>query len=112
MFGSIFLRFGLGIFDRPACITVFLGQLCGFVFPALGNLARFDVSLFAIPVALLGRGNQSGIDNLPAHRQIARLGEMFVEPGEQVLHRPGLGQVFAEQPDGFGIRHFVIKSKP
>ena len=76
----------------------------GFVGPDLvGRLARLDRVLLRRGVALLGRGHQRGIDDLPAHGEIAALLELAVEVGEQHVERTRLGQLLAEQPDRVGI---------
>lgn len=72
--------------------------------------ARLDVGLLGVGIALLRRCHDGGIDNLAAHRQIARLGEVFVEALEQVLDRLGLREVLAEQPDRLGVRHAIAEN--
>jgi hypothetical protein len=97
--------FGLGELQRPARIGVFLRCSGGFVGPDLGGgLAFLDRILLGRGVALLGRGHQRGIDDLPAHGEIAALLELPVEVGEHHVERTRLGQLLAEQPDRVGIR--------
>jgi hypothetical protein len=57
-------RLGLGVFDRPARVAVLLAKLGGLARPFRRNAALPDVALFAVGVALLGRGN-----DLPAFGQ-------------------------------------------
>jgi len=40
------------------------------------------------------------------------LGEVLVEAGEQAVHRAGLGEMLAEQPDRLGVRHPVAEPQP
>ncbi len=108
---SIHLLLRLGELHRPAGVAILLGQLGGLVLPRLGNLARLDVGLLAIAVALLGRRHETGVDDLPAHRQIAGLGEVLVEAGEQFLHGAGLTKVLAEQPDRLGVGRRILQAQ-
>jgi len=62
-------RLGLGVFDRPARVAVLLAKLGGLARPFRRNAALPDVALFAVGVALLGRGNDRRIDDLPAFGQ-------------------------------------------
>src|SRR5215469_17013641 len=65
----LFARLGLGVFDRPACVAVLLAQLGRLVGPLRRNAAFLDVTLLAVGVALLWRGDDRGVDDLTAHRQ-------------------------------------------
>ncbi len=103
---------GLGELHRPARVAVLLAQLGGLLLPLIRNLARLDVGLLGIAIALLRRRHDRGVDDLPAHRQIASLGEVLVEAGEQVLHRAGLREKLAEQPDRLGIRNPSPSPRP
>src|SRR5271170_1515969 len=67
--GAVRARLGLGVFDRPARIAVLLAQLGRLVRPRRWDAALLDVALLAVGIALLGRGDDRGIDDLAAHRQ-------------------------------------------
>jgi len=98
---------GLGIFDRPARITVFLPDLGGL--PFLGNTALLGGNLLLLSVALLRCGNDGGVDDLPTHSQIASILECGIEAREQTVDCLGLHQPFAEQPDRGGIGHSAFQ---
>ena len=68
-----------------------LGRLC---FPFLRNAPLLDRLLtLLLGVALLGRGDERGVDDLPAHGDVAGLAQRRVEPVEQRLDRLGPGQL-------------------
>jgi hypothetical protein len=75
----------------------------------LRDLALLDRRLFGLGVPLLGCRHDRGIDDLPAHREIATLGERSIEAGEQPLDRLGLHQPLTEQPDRRCVRYRAIK---
>jgi hypothetical protein len=52
-----------------------------------GFFATLDRHLLILGVALLGRGNQRGVDDLPAHRDVTGCAKRGVEPIEQRLDR-------------------------
>ncbi|KRB31033.1 hypothetical protein ASD99_21785 [Mesorhizobium sp. Root695] len=75
-------------------VPVLLAQLGWLLLTLVRHLSCLDVGPFGIAVALLRRRHDRGIDDLAAHRQIARLAEVLVEPGKQALRRPSLRKVF------------------
>lgn len=74
-------------------------------------MALLDHFLLLIRVALLGRGHERGIDDLPAHRDVACLTQRRVEPIEQRLDGASLGQLLAKQPDRAGVWHAISKAQ-
>src|SRR5215471_6035081 len=60
---------GLGVFDGPACVAVLLAQLGGLYRPLRRNATFLDVLLLAVGIALLGRSDNRGVNDLAAHRQ-------------------------------------------
>jgi len=57
------------------------------------------------------RGDQAGIDDLPAHGDVARGPQRGVEPVEQGLDHSGLRKLLPEQPDRPRIRNAIRKPK-
>ena len=95
----------------PSRITILLAQLRRLVLPAIRDLARLDVGLLGVGVALLRRRDDRGVDDLTTHGEITGLGQMLVETGKQVVHCTGLGEVLAEQPYRLGIGNPVAKTE-
>ena len=56
----------------------------------------------------LGAG---AVDDLPAHGEIASVGERGIEPGEQPVDRLRLDQPLAEQPHRRRVRHRAVETK-
>ena len=69
---AVLARPGLGGFDRPARLAVLLPRCGGLVRPLRRDAAFLDVTLLALGVALLWRGDDRGVDNLPAPQQKPR----------------------------------------
>jgi hypothetical protein len=65
--------------------------------------------LFGVSIALLGRGDEARVDQLPGHGEVALGPELLVEPGEQGIDRAGLGQRLAEGPERVRIRHRIAQ---
>ena len=83
--------------QRPACIRVLLGSLGRFVGPDFaGALAFLDRFLLGLGIALLRGGNQRGIDDLPAHGEIAALFQFLVKGPKQRIEGARLGQLLAK----------------
>ena len=104
----------LGELQCPASIGAFLrraGKLIGSYFT--GHFARLDRILFRCGIALLGRGHQRRINNLPTHGEMIPVFDLPVEIGEQHILRPGLGPLLAEEPDrvSIGRRRAKIKTQ-
>jgi hypothetical protein len=113
---AIRARLSFGVFDRPARIAVLLPQLGRLACPRCRDAAFFDVTLLAIVIALLGRGDDRGIDDLAAHRQKAGHCQRRIKALEHNLDRPlardfGPHQRFAEGPDRIGVGHGVGQSQ-
>ena len=53
--------------------------------------------------------DHGGIDDLPAHGEIAGVPKEGIEPGEQALDGAGPGQLLAVQPDRLRVRHPVLE---
>ena len=68
-FCTVFCWFCFGIFDRPACIAIFLRKFFRLVLPVLRDLAGLQNGLFNIRVALSGGRDDRGINDLPTHGQ-------------------------------------------
>src|SRR5215470_2205019 len=84
---ALFAWLGLGVFDCPARIAVLLAQLGRLVRPFRRDAAFLDLALLAVGVALLRRGDDRGVDDLPAHCQIPGRRERGIEALEQNLNR-------------------------
>ena len=79
-------RSSLGELQRPAGVGVLLRYPGGFVGPDIaGFLALLNRILLNLSVALLGRRNQGGINDLPAHREITAVLQLPVKIGKQHL---------------------------
>ena len=89
----------------PACVGVFL-TLFAFA-PVLGRVAVFDLGVFLTTVALAGRGDDAGVDDLTLAGGEPARAQMGVEALEQLLDEAGLAQLLAKQPDGFFVRHAI-----
>ena len=87
-------------------------ELGGLGLPVLGNAAFLDRLLLAFRAALLGRGDERGVDDLPAHRDQAGLAQRRVEPLEQRLDGAGSRQLLAEQPDRARVGNPVRQAQP
>ena len=109
---AVLARLGLGELHRPARVAVLLPQLGRLLRPALRDAAGLDRRLLGLGVALLRRRHDRGVDDLPAHGEIAGLPQRGVEAREQRLHRAGPLQRLAEGPDGVGVRHRVGQAEP
>lgn len=82
---------GLGEFQRPARVGVFLPRLGRFVWPDLGGAPAFlHRHSLGLGVPLLGRCHQCGVDDLPAHGQIAAVPQLMVEISKQCVERAAL----------------------
>src|SRR4029077_10620023 len=80
---AIAFRLGLGELPGPARVAILLAQLRGLVLPAVWNAARLDRFLLFVRIALLWRGDKGGVDNLSAHRKIARRSQRLIEALKQ-----------------------------
>jgi hypothetical protein len=72
-------RLGLRKLDRPTRIAVLLAQFRGLGFLILGDAAFLDRLLLGLGVALLWRGDDRGVDDLPAHGEETGLGQRRVK---------------------------------
>ncbi len=88
-------HFGFRVFDRPARIAIFLRELRRLVLPALWNAAVLDRLLLVVRIALLGRGDNRGVDDLAGHREKAGLAQRCVKLLEQDVGRIRLLQRLA-----------------
>ena len=95
---------GLGELDGPARICVLLCRLCWFVGPDLMAVLPALIASFSSRVALLGSRNQRGIDDLPAHREIAALRSWRSKASNSTSIAPASVSRLAEQPDRVCIR--------
>src|SRR5512133_2291682 len=114
---AILAGLGFGVFDCPAGVAVFLAQLGWLCRPLRGNAACLDVALFAVGIALLGCGDNRGVDDLAAHRQKPSRRERGIKALKQDLDRrfpPKLGarQRLAKVPDRIGVRHRIGEVQP
>ncbi len=101
--GSVFAGLRLGALDRPARVAVLVAQFGGLLFPILRHAAFLDRLILLARVALFGRGDQAGVDNLAGHGDVAGSPKRAVETVEQRLDHAGPGQLFAKQPDRAGV---------
>jgi len=76
-----------------------------------GALAFLHRHSLGLGVPLLGRRHQRGIDDLPAHRQIAAFLQLPVKISEQCVERAGIGQTLAKRSDRVGIGRCCTKIK-
>src|SRR5690349_21575039 len=86
---AIFARLGLAELHRPACIAILLAQFRRTLRPLPRDASRLDLSLLSFGVALLRRGDDRGINDLPAHREIASLLQSGVKACKQPIDRTG-----------------------
>ncbi len=96
--------------QRPAAVPVDLRRLR--LRPPFRRAAAFDGGLL---VALQPRPpglHHRRVDDLTAHRQVTGIAQQPVEPLEQGRDGTRLGQLFAEQPQGLGVRHRVAEAEP
>ena len=96
-------RLGLAVFNRPARVTILLAQFRGLVLPILWYASLLDRLLLVRGVALLGSGDNGGVDDLSAHSKIARRSQRLVEAKKQSVDDFGLLQGFPEGPDRIGV---------
>src|SRR5436190_8831132 len=64
-------RLGLAVFDRPARVTNLLAQFRGLVLPILWYAPLLDRLLLVRGVALLGSGDNGGVDDLSTQMTLA-----------------------------------------
>jgi hypothetical protein len=69
------------------------------------------IAFLVVRIALLGRGDDRGINDLPAHRQRAGISQRRVESLEQGVDGVRLLQRLAERPDRIGVRDCIGKTK-
>src|SRR6201994_5145860 len=86
---AILARLSFAELHRPARVSILLAQLGRALRPARRDTSGFDVCLLGLGVALLRRGDNRGIHDLPAHRQVAGGFELRLEAREQRLDRVG-----------------------
>ena len=94
--------------QRPVAVDLARARLG----PARRRAALAQRRLLLLVQPRAARLDDRRIDDLPAHGEIARLVQMLVEAGEQLLDRPGLGQLLTEQPDRLGVRHLLGSPSP
>lgn len=92
-------------------------QFGGLALPILGNAPFFDVLLFGLGVALLGRRDNRGVDDLSAHREKAGLRQRRVKAREQNLDRRLAVDLRPRQrltkvPDRVRVRHVLSQRQP
>ena len=63
-------------------------------------------------VPLRRHQHDTGVDHLPATRNVALGRKMLVKTLKQFFDQPGLGQLLAEQPQRRGVRNAVLDRKP
>ena len=115
--GAIPAGLGFGVFDCPAGVAVFLAQLGWLCRPLRGNAAFLYVALFALGIALLGCGDNRGVDDLPAHRQKSSRRERRIKALKQGLDRwfprkLGARQRLTKAPDRIGVWHRISEVQP
>ena len=89
-----------------------MGELGGLGFPILRNPPLFDRPLLVFGVALLGSRYQRGVDDLAAHRDVARRAQRHIELREQRLDRLRLRQLLSEQPNRARVGNAVGEAEP
>jgi hypothetical protein len=93
----------LNLTDRRG-VAVIVGELGGLGLPVLGSWALDDGGLLRLLIVLLQRGDEAGVDDLSAHRDLARRARRRVKPLEQRLDGAGSRQLLPEQPDLRALR--------
>src|SRR5436190_8775810 len=82
----------------PARIAVLLPQLGGLLLPPCRCAASPQLGVLVTTVPLRRHQHDTGIDDLPATRNVALGRKMLVKTLKQLFDQPGLGQLLAEQP--------------
>lgn len=80
--------------------------------PARWCLATFDLRVLVAAITLTRRGHNGRIDNLPAHGKKSVLAKTAVECSKQFLHRIGMRERLAIEPQRRRIRPRVVHAKP
>lgn len=66
-------------------VAILLGEVLPLALPVLWNVPFLDRTLLAVHVEMLGCGDDGGVDDLAAHRQVAGGVQRSVElPGQNI----------------------------
>jgi hypothetical protein len=93
--------------ERPTAIGVHLRPLR--LRPALGHPAAADRVFLAPREPRPARLNHAGVDDLPAHGEVAGVPQGGIEPGEQAPDGAGPGQLLAIEPDRLGVGDGIVQ---
>ena len=111
--GAVRLGLAFGTCDSPASVGVFLRRLGRLVRPDLIRcLAGLDGVFFVLRVPLAWRRHQAGVDDLPAHGQIARILDRLVQLLEQPIEGARRDQRLAKTPERVGVGDRVGDRQP
>ena len=91
------------VLARPACIDALVAAL--FRRSAVENPAGLDRRVVGARIALSRRPDDAGVDDPPLPGDIALVGDLRRQFGEQRVERPRRLQAFAEPPDRLRIGH-------
>src|SRR5512139_807963 len=79
---------------------------------SLSGAASPQLVVLVTTVPLRRHRHDTGVDDLPATRDVALRRKMLVKTLKQLFNQPGLGQLLAEQPERRGVRNTVLDPKP
>src|SRR3954451_25025438 len=86
--------------------------LPGLLLPPCRCAASPQLVVLVTTVPLRRHQHDTGIDDLPATRNVALGRKMLVKTLKQFFDQPGLGQLLAEQPQRRGVRNAVLDREP
>ena len=102
---------GLAELHRPTRVPILVPELGGPRLPILRNAPLLDRVFPVLRVALLGRRDQAGVDDLAGHGDVAGRPQHCIETLEQRSDRLGSRGFFPEQPDRAGVPNPIRQSE-
>jgi hypothetical protein len=108
--GELVAEMGLAVLLGPGGVHVLLAALGGL--PVGGHGALPDQFLLLRPVVLDRRGDEGGVDDLPAAGKVALLGELLADGVKDGLGSAGGGEPLAEGPDRGAVGYLAAAAQP